>query len=182
MYKHNFTFILLFIVALVACQKTVWDAPKYQKITLEQGDSIMEFRIMDIASTAELGKKYHCFRNQNIEIINGEIIGKPLTDEFQVWNKDQNLIVKGSFKEGLKTGKWTRWSDGHMLSQITFNKGIPDGEYFYFDGGFLVERGKYIDGEKEEASIATESDQDVSNLKSDTTGNIKILNRFKNVK
>lgn len=147
-YTMRVGFIALLVPLTESCQPSVWDAPKYQKISLDSGDSLVEFRITDLDKNADVSKTYYWYKANEIQKTKGGVAGKPLHGEYEVFTSDGQIITKGSFDDGLKTGIWLRWNENQLGSQIEFDQGIPNGNYKYYRAGKVVEEGQYLSGNK----------------------------------
>lgn len=67
---------------------------------------------------------YACFKNNDIITLKGNTIGKPLHGFYQEFNFSGKLITKGTFKKGLKNGKWTYYNTkGQVTKSLTYKLG-----------------------------------------------------------
>ena len=58
------------------------------------------------------------------------------------------LILKGTFKEGLKSGIWESWYLNSQLKSVeNYQMGLKNGPFYYYDrAGKLIERTQYKNG------------------------------------
>ncbi len=138
--------LCVLLLGLSYCKPTVWNAPKYQRLSISQGDSVMEFRIVDIDIKPKSDKIYYWMKYGQVYYTQGGFDGKLLNDNYKVFNRSGQLITQGRFEQGLQTGLWTKWVDGLKEYEIVYEDGTPSGKYYQYEEGELVLHGKYQDG------------------------------------
>ena len=85
---------------------------------------------------------------------------KPYTGKvFDFYDNDQKML-DGGYRKGLKNGKWNWWNtNGSFDSAGNYRKGLFDGHWeFYYDNGQLKAKGDYRDGDgtnRDENGITT---------------------------
>lgn len=147
---RNVLFFVIIFIALAACRKTVWDAPKYQKMTLSVADSVMNFRITDSKGIeAKADRTYWWYYNGSIQSTVGGFSGKLLNEEFEVLGSDGVLRTKGEFKSGLMDGVWTVWDSGKLVTRSEYKSGLKNGSFSRYENGKIKESGTYDNGLKD---------------------------------
>lgn len=138
---------------LVAC-KTKQIVPKsemtfspYQKISLDYGDSLVNFYIADANEVKpELARSYTWFNKDTIVTTQGQFSGKLLHGEYEMVNQsNKGLMQKGTYDQGLKDGQWITWHPNGMIkSAHTYKSGVLKGEYILQDrAGKPIRKGAY---------------------------------------
>lgn len=94
-------------------------------------------------------KKLVSYKTKEKEVLNGSFIEYALN----YWLEDdalpeENIHVKGSFKDGLMDGTWTEWDwDGEfMLYEKNYNKGIPHGSWTTWGRNMVLDSGCFNQG------------------------------------
>lgn len=92
---------------------------------------------------------YYWYHNNAIKVNKGDYNGMLLDGDYQVTDKEGNLIGKGKFLKGVKLGEWKSWNKkGELLSIYTFKKGVKNGKYRKFENNKLIEQGQYKNDER----------------------------------
>ena len=141
--------LCILLLGLSYCKPTVWNGSKYQRVTISQGDSTMGFRIVDAQKKTSPTKEYFWFKYGEVHHSIGAYSGKLLNDEFQVFNRDGDLLSQGYFDEGLKSGTWISWKDGYKAKEASYRNGVQDGRYRQFSGEKLALEGQYNKGRRD---------------------------------
>lgn len=116
--------ILSFLLAAGACTSSMMEPDRQHYINYE--DSTARFFIKEAAINKSLKPSitYYYYYKNGIHSNQGAIAGYPLEGEYHVYNTDNNLVCKGMFKNGAKTGKWMRWTPkGNLYSIVKYSNG-----------------------------------------------------------
>jgi antitoxin component YwqK of YwqJK toxin-antitoxin module len=143
--KLNLFPFVIATLALFACSTGRISVPTYQKLTLTQGDSVLEFRITDKVITADAEKEYFWFKQQQIHSAIGSYSGHLLDQEFSVFTTSGDLKQRGYFQNGLKTKTWITYK-GEVMIRQEFVDGKKEGLYQDLFNGQLRCEGKFKDG------------------------------------
>lgn len=113
-------------------------------------------------------KKYYYVSGQKIHHAQGDFSGLLLNGNYIVENKKGDLIEKGHFKNGLKSGLWKKWhANGQLKETVRYVKGIPVGtKKVYNEEGELVNTYKrkdnqWVSSEKLEEPVQEEVEEEV---------------------
>lgn len=115
----------LFILAFAITSCCPSYSPNQQKV-LNNNDSTIRFCIAEKPITQISSNKttYYYYHKNGIHQNEGAIAGYPLVGDYFVFDFNNNLICKGSFKEGKKVGNWMRWNGkGQLLNSILYKNG-----------------------------------------------------------
>ena len=91
---------------------------------------------------------YHYFYHKEIHQTQGDFSGYLLHGDYQVTNDSHQLIQKGQFKNGIKTGEWKEWQGNGTLSATSkWKNGRLHGQMEVFDqNGHLSNTRRYRRG------------------------------------
>lgn len=138
-------FTLVFSLGSYA-QKT----PKTQEIKLGFRDTTITFHVKNQVINKELSfnNDYSYYSKNTIQCTKGYINGMPLDGRYEVFNLNKKLIATGMYSNGMKTGKWIRYSDSNsIVSFYTYKKNTLHGKYeTYTSEGQLTEKGSFKKG------------------------------------
>ena len=103
---------------------------------------------------------YYWYTSSGIHRNQGGYTGNLLHGEYLEFNKDNNLIVKGNFSFGLKSGIWYNWySDGKLKEISTWSEGKLDGPFMLYDENQKITfNGKYKENNLNGACTHVEND------------------------
>ena len=77
---------------------------------------------------------YYWHRANKIMMTQGGYSGELLHGSYKSFYRSEQLKESGTFKVGLKHGKWTEWTEnGYILKIVYWNKGIRHGETIDYD-------------------------------------------------
>ena len=95
------------------------------------------------------GVMYYWMAKREIHRSLGDYSGAVLTSDYEEFYLNNQLMTKGHFDDGLKTGEWKAWyPTGQLKSIYTWSKGKRHGAYRSFDeAGTPLEKGEYKNGE-----------------------------------
>ncbi|MFA7326883.1 MAG: hypothetical protein WC121_09480 [Candidatus Kapaibacterium sp.] len=85
------------------------------------------------------------YRNGNPMIVNGN------GDYLVFYDTTDNIIEKGTYKNGLKHGLWKSFyaENGQVQHEFNLNEGVEDGAYYnYSDSGVIITEGTFVKGKK----------------------------------
>ncbi len=76
------------------------------------------------------------------------IITEPLSGDAERYHENGQLIVKGSYANGKRVGKWERWHEnGQMYAIGNYENGFEVGAWeYYYDNGQMSKKGNYENG------------------------------------
>jgi len=96
----------------------------------------------------ESDRLYYWFSSGLIKSTQGGYSGKLLNGGYQELFHNKNLKELGTFRSGLKMGKWMSWDEnGRLKEEDNWDSGKRNGIYSKYDSlGRLVEKGKYRNG------------------------------------
>ena len=136
-----FSKILMILIILLSYNIINAQRIKPQK----RSEVIITFRDSTIKADVRLHSKkikidndkvYYWYAYNSISKNMGGFYGKLLDGSYSVFNKENKLIVTGSFCNGIRTGIWKRWnSKGGLVSIENFKKGRLSGECLYYNEG-----------------------------------------------
>jgi hypothetical protein len=127
--------------------------PETREVIVIQGDSTVKAHVLyslDKKVKPKAEKRYHWYAGNTIRQNNGDFDGKLLSGPYKVFDKNNNLILKGEIKYGLKHGKWTSWfPNGTIQHMSEWKKGELHGDFVTYDNtGKLIQKVEYKRGEK----------------------------------
>ncbi len=98
----------------------------------------------------DLRKRYYWYKSQKLHSTIGSSNGKLLEGDFIRSYRSDEIAERGSFKNGLKNGKWVKWFENGTVKSISFwYNGVQVKKYVEFtDQGVLKTQGKYSNGRK----------------------------------
>lgn len=131
-------------------------------VIISNGDTIVHTYILTSQKSYRPlpGRFYYWYYPENIHCNSGGYSGSLLHQEYVVYDKDKNMIEKGSFQNGLKNGIWQRWYKGGILKSVTsWEKGMLNGTcYDYAPNGKFFESIQFKAGKKHGSQICFEND------------------------
>lgn len=161
MTNKRFTFLfscsasILCVIIFEGCNTLIssgdFNEPTLNQITLLQGDSLISFtwsaRSTDLENSYNPTQWVYSY-DKKIKKTMGLTDGKPLEGKYVVRSVQGNLIEHGSFHKGLKEGKWMRWQNNGVISNIGYyDCGDLSGTYEIYDKmGRIVLKEVYKNG------------------------------------
>ncbi len=77
---------------------------------------------------------YYWHHANKIMVTQGGYSGELLHGEYRTFYRSEQLKESGTFKQGLKNGKWTEWAEnGYITKIVHWNRGIRHGETIDYD-------------------------------------------------
>lgn len=148
--KNLLGYILIFIPQLVWGQFNV-NSDIHRKIVVTQGDSLIETTVLRIKSAnnkTNPNLDYYWYENNQIHINQGGFSGWLLDGDYHLYALEtRQLIGKGGFKSGLKTGEWKSWDKkGRLMEQVTWKEGVIHGLRMHYRNGILTASEQYYKG------------------------------------
>jgi len=122
-----------------------------RKITILKGDTTVVAGILaDLKlETIQPGVFYYWYSNTGIYSNQGGFSGNVLHGDYLEYDQEGNLITKGYFNKGLKSGTWVYWyNSGARKLIIDYNEGVQEGsEFKYSEAGKLKYSAEFKAGE-----------------------------------
>lgn len=121
--KH-YTFLAVLILAgiLLSCQKSLVNQEPYQKITLQQGDTMINIHITAARITPRPDRTYTWFANNRLYTTEGAYSGHLLDGSYEVLSKTGNLQTSGQYDNGKKVGIWRYFSKGALVRTVDMGR------------------------------------------------------------
>jgi hypothetical protein len=117
------------------------------RITINHGDTISQFYVAKPPAKINFSqeKNYHWYVKDTILITQSASDGKILNGDYKVFYPNKNLLEKGRFKYGLKTGTWKNWYPNGVLRQtVNWSNGNINGGFEEHDpSGRMIRSGTY---------------------------------------
>lgn len=100
--------------------------------------------------TPDINTVYFWYKSNEIFHSKGDYLGELLDGEYSKQLYTNQLIEKGFYARGVKTGTWKKWHANGKLKEISqWKEGKLDGAFYSFDAnGKLIFKGKYRKGLK----------------------------------
>jgi hypothetical protein len=103
-------------------------------LTFVNGDTVQRFTVTYAKPTARTSKVYYWQGPTQILRTTGAYNGHLLTGDYQLTTRNGNLLGKGNFDKGLKTGEWRTWRlDGTPVSLSNWRRGRQWGKTRYYN-------------------------------------------------
>ena len=139
-------FILLSINCFAVGKK---NRNKCREIVSQSADTIIKAKILTTESNFKTSssKQYFWYLNGAIGSNRGGYTGKLLHLDYTAL-LNNNLVRSGSFKKGLRDGKWISWYENGNIKEICYyHRGTQRGKYFlYDDTALILSEGRYRHG------------------------------------
>jgi antitoxin component YwqK of YwqJK toxin-antitoxin module len=102
---------------------------------------------------------YWWYKSNTILRTTGGADGRLLNGEYVCFYPDNNLKEKGSFFKGVKDKLWISWySNGKISEQVTWKKGVINGERFIYDkDGKILLKERYVNGKLKKGKAKPDS-------------------------
>ncbi|MDD3685243.1 MAG: hypothetical protein PHE56_00615 [Bacteroidales bacterium] len=141
--------IIILLIVLCISILNAFSQSKSREIIVNNGDTIVKCRVrtepLKYKPNAEV--IYFWYKSNRIYTNKGGYDGLLLTDFYSVYYKG-NLIEKGEFVNGIKTGTWIKWdTEGRIVEKSDFKKGLLCGEQIKYLADGTIEKQKYKKGE-----------------------------------
>lgn len=144
--------ILSLLLFLSGC-RTEKDMVGSFKRTISYSDSTVYFfatqDVPNIKNAIKSNAFIHYFKNGAISRTEAGYYGEVLNGEYAVLNTKNRLIYKGKFIDGLKEDTWIRWNaEGRILVKSSYKDGVKHGVEEKFLGDTLRIITKFKNGKK----------------------------------
>jgi len=117
------------------------------RITINHGDTVCQFYAIKPPAKTNFSqeKNYYWYVKDTILITQSAFDGKILNGGYKVFYPNKNLLEKGQFKYGLKTGTWKNWYPNGVLRQtVNWSNGNINGSFEEHDqSGRKIRSGTY---------------------------------------
>ncbi len=150
---------LLYLIFILFFYNTLW--AQYLKVEKElitnrvivnSADSTIYAEVWTDAHTIKANQKktYYWFKSGQIRNTRGGYDGKLLHGYYKSFYPDKNLKEAGSFKKGIKTGKWIRWYQNGEINQVAWwDNGLLNGKLTtYNDKGAILFVQRFKNGQQ----------------------------------
>lgn len=149
-YKISLTILLYLSFLNIYCQEKEYSSE--QKVKIVRNDSNIYFVLSnENIKEKQINKlaRYYWYKKNRIHSNIGNYEGHLLNGEFSVFDSENNLIIKGLFINGIKSGEWTYWdSNGSYLKRENWKNGILKGKVIQYKSGKINLVSNYSKGEK----------------------------------
>lgn len=140
--------IVFFSLGQSTIQKEAQSETRF--ITINRPDSTIQARILITKALFKPNpqKFYYWYANECIHTNQGGFSGYLLHGNYCVFDKNNQLVVKGTFTNGLKTGTWVRWySNGRRSETSPWRNGLLHGiTKIYNEDGTIEKEIRYKNG------------------------------------
>jgi len=145
-----------------SCTVNKWSLPKdlglVQPVNVVQGDSVSNFNYIKSQVKVNDQKMYYWYDGNQIGHTKGDYIGKLLDGKIIVRDlKNENVILIGYFKNGLRDGFWSFFDNEGIYKKQIFSNGELDGWTEVLSGEKCVSKSLYRDGEIKKKIIYSDS-------------------------
>jgi len=108
-------------------------------------------------------KKWYHFVNANKYItLQGAFDGYLLNGSANFYDKKNNLIERGKFKRGLKSGPWYHWNTaGELVKVMHWKKGLVSGSFRQVLTDGIIETGKFKKGKRHGKWLLLKGDEQI---------------------
>jgi hypothetical protein len=140
-------FLIVMFVSIGFSQKPMKDF--YLKKSLKQDGFQYQFTVLDEDERGvwyfNKSKFYFWYKAQKVLSTQGGASGQLLNGDFEAFHENKQLAQKGTFRKGLKEGKWMYWrKDGTLITIENWKQGKYAGTKELFnEKGELIETCKY---------------------------------------
>lgn len=138
-------FLILTFISLNAFSqdKVSKDQEKRRNIVENGIEKNFEVNLNQSPSKFKQNINYHWVKGNNIFATMGGGAGKFLDGAYVSFHSNGQLLEKGAFKLGVKTGTWLKWNDqGKIVRQSIYKNGVLKKERIFNDLGNLTEYAK----------------------------------------
>ncbi len=104
----------------------------YQSITVTGGDTIIHAYIIPKKIIIKIDESidYYWYKPNEIKHNKGGYFGNLLHGKYLIFDRQNNMLVEGYFKKGIKSDKWKRWyTNGELKETCEYKNGKKDGTY-----------------------------------------------------
>lgn len=146
MKKNLYTRFLLILLFLNLYQYLVFaqikSGPLTREIIVTKNDSVFRSSILvNDPDIKPLNLMYFWYYDSDIKSNVGGYGGDLLHGEYTVYDKNNNMAVKGSFSNGVKNGLWKYWfSNGNIKMELNWSSGNLDGVCLYYNSSGTINK------------------------------------------
>lgn len=135
MVNKFFIYVLSFSSISASFAQKEFQIDKYRNAHVETDKSTAQFRVSTIHIKNKTKNNYFWYDNKVVHETRGNYSGYLLDGDYKEFSYPQNdLLISGRFKNGVKTGKWLRWAkDGSIIESATWKNGQLNGAKVYYD-------------------------------------------------
>ncbi len=127
-----------------------YDKVEIQTLYINAKDSVVRFQVLSDSKKVKYlpAYTYWWYKSNTILRTTGGADGRLLNGEYVCFYPDNNLKEKGSFFKGVKDKLWITWhSNGKINEQLTWKKGVMNGERLIYDkDGKVLLKERYVNG------------------------------------
>ena len=133
-------------------QKVSGFEPVTRRIMIHSDTSVIQAEVLPAGESMRIQNSayYTWFAGGRLHVTKGGFDGRLLHGSFALFTyPEKNLIQKGSFRNGEKSGLWTTWyPHGEVKERIHWKAGKRAGRFVEFDeNGFRSREGRYRNNE-----------------------------------
>ena len=137
-------------LTLNSVSQTDWELKKFEfnnEYILQYKDSVIRFQYTYDVPDQIIHEWYYWF-DSILHMTRGGFNGKLLDGNFEKFDKEGNMLVKGKFKCGLKNWEWKYWnSKGELIKVEKWKDGLESGTFQYWDDdGNIKKEVRYDNG------------------------------------
>ena len=138
--KMKISLSLFAILLIIACTPKI-NSGKIGNYQVLLEESKANFYVEMLPGKRKLKKSlpYFSYKNNSIHAVMGQIMGKPLHGNYEELNFKGQLVLKGQFNKGLKTGTWLSYNAaGFLTKDLTYKNGDTVSVVNYYDNAGTV--------------------------------------------
>lgn len=140
--KNNYSTLFLFAAVIhfshqSYCQKIHVPKPEAtNRVIINNADTVFVFYTQkDKSKISDMRNRFYAWYSQG-KILNTSagFSGKLLHGNYEVFYPNKNLMVRGRYLKGLKSGLWIYWnSNGNKVKEENWKEGLKEGVCTYYD-------------------------------------------------
>ena len=135
----------LLLLSCIACTDQLYQSsvPPNDRRTVVKGDTIYSFTVatQEFSGKVQPGVYYTWYLRNGFASTQGGYEGILLEGSYTKMLRDNTLLEKGQFEEGLKDGKWITWHDqGSKEGVSRWNQGKQQGDQSLYDATGMLEQ------------------------------------------
>jgi hypothetical protein len=148
----HFLYWLLFLTCPAVAQKAGDFTPVTHRIVIHNDTSAVEAEVLHAEEKIRIRNStyYTWVAGGRIHVTKGGYDGRLLHGPYAMFTyPEKNLVQKGSFHNGAKSGLWTTWyPNGEVKENMHWKAGKRNGSFEEFnDNGFRSRQGRYRNNE-----------------------------------
>jgi antitoxin component YwqK of YwqJK toxin-antitoxin module len=151
MYKFLYALLLLSYLqpATVTLAQNGTTLPGSNRVMLRRADTVIYAYLYEQSKKVkpDLEKYYYWYKSQELKTTHGSYDGRLLDGEYTEYYPNKQLKTKGSFRKGIKSGRWINWNEqGEYQYLCQWKNGRRNGPFREYDeAGKLLRCGNYKD-------------------------------------